>query len=267
MANRRMFSQSIVESDAFIEMPLSTQALYFHLNMAADDDGFINAPKKIQRMIGASEDDFKLLILKRFILCFESGVVVIKHWKMNNYIQKDRYKETVYKNEKNSLYTKDNGAYTLDETQSKNFCIQTVYKMDTQCSVGKDSIDNTTLHNITNYYNYIIGKSENFENSTDVEKNVISMQLKSLEIDVAEGIDNMLTEERRTEFILIYWAIKEILSSSHKVYLKYLTRDLLFDKFLKSCEYKNKNETKEFLDYFIKTLKIELQRIAESKVM
>lgn len=131
MANRRMFSQSIVESDAFTEMPLSSQALYFHLGMSADDDGFVNSPKKIQRMIGASDDDFKLLILKRFILCFESGVIVIKHWKMNNYIQKDRYRETVYKNEKNKLYTKKNGAYTLDESQAKDFCIQDVYTLDT----------------------------------------------------------------------------------------------------------------------------------------
>lgn len=153
------------------------------------------------------------------------------------------------------------------ENIDSSSCIQNVYEMDTQCSVGKCSVDNTTLHNITNYYKYIIGKSKNFENSTDIEKNAVLIELKSLEIDITEAIDNNLTEEKRTDFILMYWAVKEIFFSSHKVYLKYLTRELLFDKFLKTCSYKNKNDTKDFLDYFIKTLKNEIQRMAESKVI
>ena len=95
MAERRMFAKTITNSDSFLEMPLSSQCLYFHLNMNADDDGFVNSPKRIQRMINASDDDFKILIAKSFILTFESGVIVIKHWRLNNYIQKDRYKETV----------------------------------------------------------------------------------------------------------------------------------------------------------------------------
>ena len=94
MAERRMFTKKIIDSDAFLDMPLSTQALYFHLGMRADDEGFINSPKKIQRMIGATDDDMKLLLAKRFIIAFESGVVVIKHWKMHNYIQADRFKPT-----------------------------------------------------------------------------------------------------------------------------------------------------------------------------
>ena len=112
MAERRMFAKQIIDSDAFIDMPLSTQALYFHLSMRADDDGFINNPKKIIRMIGASEDDYKVLCLKRFIIPFDSGIVVIKHWKIHNYIQKDRYKPTVYTEEKATLTAKDNGVYT-----------------------------------------------------------------------------------------------------------------------------------------------------------
>ena len=100
MAERRMFAKTIIDSDAFLDMPLSTQALYFHLSMRADDDGFINNPKKIQRMIGACDDDLKVLIVKRFIIPFESGIVVIKHWKIHNYIRNDRYKETVYQEEK-----------------------------------------------------------------------------------------------------------------------------------------------------------------------
>jgi hypothetical protein len=112
VAERRMFAKQIIDSDAFIDMPLSTQALYFHLSMRADDDGFINNPKKIMRMIGASEDDYKVLCLKRFIIPFDSGIVVIKHWKIHNYIQKDRYKPTVYTEEKATLTAKDNGVYT-----------------------------------------------------------------------------------------------------------------------------------------------------------
>ena len=115
MAERRMFAKTIIDSDAFIDMPLSTQALYFHLSMRADDEGFINSPKKIQRMVGATEDDLKLLIAKNFIIPFESGVVVIKHWKIHNYIRKDRMTETVYQEEKKQLIEKENGAYTFNK--------------------------------------------------------------------------------------------------------------------------------------------------------
>ncbi|KAK9680678.1 Conserved phage C-terminus [Popillia japonica] len=113
MAERRMFSKTIIDSDAFLDMPLSTQSLYFHLSMRGDDEGFINNPRKIQKMIGASEDDLKLLIAKGFIIPFESGVVVIKHWKIHNYIRGDRKKATTYSDEKKLLEEKENGAYTL----------------------------------------------------------------------------------------------------------------------------------------------------------
>lgn len=134
MAERRMFAKSIIDSDAFLDMPLSAQCLYFHLAMRADDDGFINNPKKIQRMVGASEDDLKLLIAKRFIIVFDTGVVVIKHWRIHNYIQKDRYHETNYIEEKSRLSIKDNGAYTMDTP-----CIQDGYSLETQVRLGKDS--------------------------------------------------------------------------------------------------------------------------------
>lgn len=113
MAERRMFAKTIIDSDAFIDMPLSTQALYFHLSMRGDDDGFINNPKKIQRMIGASDDDLKMLVAKRFIIPFDSGIVVIKHWKIHNYIRGDRKKDTVYPEEMSLLTEKENGAYSL----------------------------------------------------------------------------------------------------------------------------------------------------------
>lgn len=107
-----MFSQKIVESDAFTDMPLSAQVLYFHLNMNADDDGFVNNPKKIARSITATEKDLKILIEKRFLISFPSGVVVIKHWKMHNSIKMDRYKPTEYQEEFAQLYIKKNKAYT-----------------------------------------------------------------------------------------------------------------------------------------------------------
>lgn len=137
MAERRMFAKTIIDSDAFLDMPLSTQSLYFHLSMRADDDGFINNPKKIQRMIGASDDDLKLLIVKNFIIPFESGIVVIKHWKIHNYIRNDRYKETVYQEEKERLDIKENKAYTLG--------IPNGYQMDTQVRLGKDRIGKDSL--------------------------------------------------------------------------------------------------------------------------
>jgi len=115
MAERRMFAKTIIDSDVFLDMPLSAQALYFHLSMRADDEGFINNHKKIQRMVGASEDDFKILIAKNFVINFESGVIVIKHWKIHNYIRADRLVETNYQEEKSLLEIKDNGAYTISE--------------------------------------------------------------------------------------------------------------------------------------------------------
>ena len=131
MAERRMFAKTIIDSDAFLDMPTSAQALYFHLSMRADDDGFINNPKKIQRMVGGADDDLKLLVAKRFIIPFDSGIVVIKHWKIHNYIQNDRYRPTVYQEEKAMLEVKDNKAYSLAET-SCTPCIQSVSNLDAQ---------------------------------------------------------------------------------------------------------------------------------------
>lgn len=140
MAERRMFAKTIIDSDAFLDMPLSTQSLYFHLSMRADDDGFINNPKKIQRMIGASDDDLKVLFAKKFLIPFESGIVVIKHWKIHNYIQSDRYKETVYLEEKGQLTVKENKAYSLMNEPMYTGCIQDASNSETQVRLGKDSL-------------------------------------------------------------------------------------------------------------------------------
>lgn len=102
----------IVDSDAFMEMPLSTQCFYFHLGMRADDDGFVNNPRRIARLIGASEDDFKLLVAKRFLLLLDGGVVVIKHWRMHNTLKNDRLKMPQYPELAAGLYVKDNKSYT-----------------------------------------------------------------------------------------------------------------------------------------------------------
>ena len=138
MAERRMFAKTIIDSDAFLDMPLSAQALYFHLSMRADDEGFINNPKKIQRMIGALDDDLKLLIAKRFIIPFDSGVVVIKHWRIHNYIRADRLIETNYQDEKAQLSVKENGAYTLIDE------IAEIKKLDAK-DARKAAYENSTL--------------------------------------------------------------------------------------------------------------------------
>lgn len=132
-----MFSKQIVDSDAFLDMPATSQLLYFHLNMQADDDGFVGNPKKVVRIIGASEDDLKILIAKRFVLVFHSGVMVIKHWKLHNNIQKDRYHETQYLEEKKGLFIKENKVYTER--------IQDVHKMDTEYRLDKVRLDKTSI--------------------------------------------------------------------------------------------------------------------------
>jgi hypothetical protein len=135
-----MFSKQIIDSDAFLEMPLSSQALYFHLSMRADDDGFVNNPNKIAKIVGANKNDLDVLIGKRFILSFESGVIVIKHWRINNYLQNDRCKATLYQDELALLEVKDNKAYTEKEP--------IVYRMDTpytQVSIDKNRLEENRL--------------------------------------------------------------------------------------------------------------------------
>ena len=162
MAERRMFAKTIIDSDAFLEMPLSSQALYFHLSMRADDDGFINNPRKIQRIIGCGNDDLKLLIAKKFIIPFDSGVCVIKHWRIHNYLQKDRYKETMYIEEKSQLDIKKNKSYTLKKS------------MDTECIQGVSKVETACIQNGNNEYTECIQtvyskKEENSEKHSDIK--------------------------------------------------------------------------------------------------
>lgn len=140
MAERRMFAKTIVTSDAFLDMPPTARCLYFTLGMFADDDGFVNNPKSIMRQSGATLDDMNILIAKKFVINFESGVIVIKHWRIHNYIQSDRYHETKYKEELNSLMLDENKAYTLANTDVEALdteCIHDVSIVDTEVRLGK----------------------------------------------------------------------------------------------------------------------------------
>lgn len=152
MAEKRMFTQKIIDSDDFLDMPLSAQALYFHLNMRADDDGFVNKPKSIRRTIGASEDDLKLLLAKRFIIGFESGIIVIKHWRMHNTLRKDRYNPTQYQEEFELLEVKDNGAYTesVHGNQTATIWQPSGNQMEPQYSIDKYRLVESSLVENTN---------------------------------------------------------------------------------------------------------------------
>lgn len=145
MAQRRMFSKKITETDSFLDMPLSTQALYFHLNLGADDEGFVDRVKTIQRTIGASDDDMKILIAKGFIIPFESGVVVIRHWRVHNYIQSDRFQATIHSDEKARL---DYDKSKIASVKPLGECIQNVFKMDTQVRLGEDRLDEDRLDEV-----------------------------------------------------------------------------------------------------------------------
>ena len=162
MAERRMFAKTIIDSDAFIEMPTSARLLYFDLGMRGDDDGFINSPKKIMRMTGASDDDMRILITKKFVIPFENGVVVIKHWKIHNYIRSDRYTETKYKEQKALLKLDENNSYTLDTIgiPSDN---QVSGNWDTQVRLGKDSIGKDSIDILSGNPTVPPAKSKNIE--------------------------------------------------------------------------------------------------------
>ncbi|HFN1725430.1 replisome organizer [Enterococcus faecium] len=233
MAERRMFAKTIIDSDAFLDMPLSTQALYFHLSMRADDDGFINNPKKIQRMVGCGDDDLKLLMAKRFILVFESGVIVIKHWKIHNYIRNDRYKPTLYQDEKALLADKDNKAYTFAEELSKHDeklgipdDNQAVYQMDTQVRLGKDRLgkDSKEIKDVTPSKK---SKAKPIRHKYGEYKNVL--------------LSDEQMEKLKTEFPNDYQErierLSEYCESSGKTYKNYLAT-------IRSWARKEKNESK-----------------------
>lgn len=150
MATKRMFSLKIVDSDAFLDMPQTTQLLYFHLAMRVDDDGFVDNPKKIMRMIGSAENDLTVLVTKRFVLGFESGVIVIKHHRMNNNWDSYNCKRTQYLEEFNTLSLKENGAYTQEDTKGKQLQTEIRLKSDRKKSLEENRIDKKRIEENTN---------------------------------------------------------------------------------------------------------------------
>lgn len=187
MAERRMFAKTIIDSDAFLDMPMSARLLYYDLGMRADDDGFINAPKKIMRTIGATTDDMNILIARKFVIPFDSGVVVIKAWRINNYLRSDRYKETNYLEEKGMLDVEQTGMYTMkddcgipsgiplvdagkdsivkdsidkDSINNKRFTPPTIEEVRAYCNERNNSVDPETFINFYESKGWFVGKNK-----------------------------------------------------------------------------------------------------------
>ena len=194
MAKKRMFSIDIVGSDAFLDLPYSAQCLYFQLGMRADDDGFVGNPKTIQRIAGTKASDLELLVKKRFLLQFPSGVIVIKHWKINNDIKKDRYSPTMYIDEFQTLSIKENKAYTernanvstLDTERGQN-----VSTLDTQYSIDKNSKDKDSIVLCKHAHGF-------FSNVflTDEEMQKLSSEIPNLD-DYIERLSNYLANNKK----------------------------------------------------------------------
>lgn len=170
MAERRMFAKSLIDSDIFLDLPISTQNLYFHLCMRADDDGFVGNPKRIQSLIGVSDIDYKLLLAQKFILEFESGVIVITHWKMHNYIRKDRYTPTIYIEEKR----------LIAENARKEYVFSIgVPLVDQRLSIGQPSLGQVRLGK----YNDRL----DINNKINILNNAREKILKELKIVIADS--------------------------------------------------------------------------------
>ena len=176
MADKRMFSLKIVDSDLFLDMPLSSQCLYFHLSMRADDDGFVNNPKKIIKIIGVNEDDLKILIAKGFVIIFEQGIIVITHWKINNFIRKDRYKPTLYENEvqslsqtKNGMYIKEVGCHLVDQRLTSG-----------QPSIDKGRVEQATPFSFYGEYKNIRLTEEEYQKLKDKLQGHTDMMIEKL---------------------------------------------------------------------------------------
>lgn len=200
MAERRMMSKSIIKSDTFLDMPATTQNLYFHMLLDADDDGFINAPKSIMRMIGAKEDDMKVLVAKQFVIPFESGVVVIKDWKIHNYIQNDRYKPSTLP-ERDLLNIQKDKTYTLksDVSRMDTECIQTV-------SIGKDRLGKVRL-----------GKDRKGKDSIDILCHVSHDDVDKSHFEIIEYLNQKTGSKFKPTTKLYVQAIRSRLKEGYTV--------------------------------------------------
>lgn len=223
MAERRMFAKSIIDSDLFLDMPQSTQNLYFHLSLRADDDGFVGNPKKIMRMINCSQDDIKILISKQFLIPFESGVVVIKHWKIHNYIRNDRYKPTIYTEEKKKLIEQENKEYIVG--------IPNGNQTDTQYRIGKDSLVKDNKNNVVNdiytpqikeVIDYLNEKTnKNFRATTKKTQTLIKTLLKNKYTveDIKKVIDIKVKQWSKDKKMKIYLRPETLFGSKFEAYL------------------------------------------------
>ena len=173
MAKRRMISLEIIDTDTFLDISKDSKLLYYELCIRADDDGFVASPKKIIKIVGCKNNDLKILVEKKFVIPFSSGVIVITHWKIHNYIQKDRYKPTIYIEEMNLLDIEDNGAYKLKKNLDTNV-IQSGYSGKDSIELGKDNI--IIIEQVINYMNELAGT--NYKSSTKKTQSMINARIK-----------------------------------------------------------------------------------------
>lgn len=194
MAQKRMFDKRVIDNDEFLEMPLTTQAVYFHFNMRADDDGFVDNYKSILRLIGGKEDDLKVLVLKKFIIPFEKGVIVIKHWKINNLLRKDRYTATIHQEEKEKLITEKNGEYSLGIPMVDQMATQ-YSKVEYSIVENNNSSNNNAYARETNIYEFIekvFGRTfSDFEYERISQWGDSELIRYAIEISKIQGITNL----------------------------------------------------------------------------
>ena len=228
MAERRMFAKTIIDSDAFLDMPVTARLLYYDLGMRADDDGFINSPKKIMRITGASSDDMNILIMRKFIIPFDSGVVVIKHWRIHNYIRKDTYVETKYKDEKEQLTLDENNAYTAKKMQLLQLRDEYVDEPSTQVRLGKDSIGKDS-----------IGKDS-------IEKNIGDATAPHTQVETVIQEKNSETAARKKREQFIKPTVEEIEKFAHEYNLTKLDPQYFYDYYESNGWMVGKNHMKDW---------------------
>lgn len=251
MARRRMFNLDIIDTDSFIEMPQSSRLLYYELCMRADDDGFVSSPKKIQRVVGCSDDDFKVLITKRFIIPFETGIVVIRHWKIHNYIQKDRYKETLYSDEKSLLTQEENGTYKLMDTS----CIQ-------NGDTGKVSIELDKYNKRENIYKREKELPDTpIEDSKKEEKKEPYGKYGRVKLKISEYL--RLREEFGEEFIQKQIELLDEYLEMNNNKNKYTNFNLVLRKSIRENWFKDKKQVQKGNNVFLDIMKEDYESIGK----
>jgi len=226
-----MFAKSIIESDMFLDLPATARLLYFDLGMRGDDDGFVDSPKRIMKITGAAEDDLKILIVKQFIIPFENGIVVIRHWKAHNYLRSDRYKPTMYQNEMKSLTVDSTGFYNVGtpmvyQAATDGFPVGCIGKGNKgKDSIGKsnkgervaaDAADPTPYINITTLYNDICKSLPKVTQLSNARKKAIRARFNKYNLDdfkrlfeVAESSSFLKGQNNRNWTANFDWLIKD----------------------------------------------------------